>query len=216
MMIPENYTGLVLFSASWAAEPCQSARQIIQTALSQRGPSESLSLLEIEESTESETVFDSMDIEAVPCLVKLREGIEEGRVSGSDSKAILSMISQAWVESKAKAKSNVIDVSPEGLQALVSRSKLMLFIKGTPSEPKCGFTGQLIRLLSTIGLNPDRHYATFNILQDDSVRVALKDWAQWPTYPQVYWKGELLGGLDILKEMVAGGQMDAIISELQE
>ena len=91
----------------------------------------------------------------------------------------------------------------------------MLFIKGTPLAPRCGFTSQLIKLLSDHQLRPAVHYDTFDILSDERIRQELKEWAQWPTYPQVYWCGDLIGGLDILKEMFASGQMDSILDELK-
>lgn len=224
-MIPKNYSGLILFKASWAASSCASARQILDTALPRH--SESLGLIEVDEEDgqEGEEIFDGMGIEAVPCVVKMAEGREIGRVVGADSKALLSLLSVRGdaVGAGAGAGESVslsggVRVSAgsvEEIKALVSRRPLMLFIKGTPSEPRCGFTGQLIRLLSAHGLHPVDHYGTFNVLESEPVRQGLKEWSQWPTYPQVYWRGELVGGLDILREMFAGGQMDDIVNELK-
>lgn len=106
------------------------------------------------------------------------------------------------------------NINSDELKALVNSNKLMLFIKGTPEAPRCGFTGQLINILTTLNLHHPHHYSTFNILEDQRVREGLKKWSQWPTYPQIYWKGQLIGGLDILKEMVENGQMDEIVNEL--
>lgn len=227
-MIPENFSGLVLFTASWAASSCQSSRQILETALTRTTPP--LPLLEIEESDASESVFDAYEIEAVPCLMRMWEGREVGRVIGAESKDILRLLSMTEAETKSERVKNIGDsgdsasaasaatlnsTAPVDYKALVSQSPLMLFIKGTASEPRCGFTTQLIRLLTDHGLTANIHYTTFNILSDDSIRAGLKEWAQWPTYPQIYWQGELLGGLDILREMFAAGQMESIISELK-
>lgn len=224
MMIPGN--GIILFSASWAGESSQSARQIVETACTLHGHS----FIEIEEKAddeETERLFDEMGIEVVPCVVRMWEGKEIGRVNGVESKDILTLLKRP-VSASASANTATLPVSAttvpvssntlvtdEMLKELVGTSKLMLFIKGTPSRPQCGFTTQLIRLLSENGLHNSDHYSTFNILEDKAVREALKVWAQWPTYPQIYWKGELLGGLDILKEMFVSGQMDEIISELK-
>lgn len=231
-MIPPEYTGVVLFTATWSAESCSSARQILQTSCTRS----KVDLLELEESEANESVFDALGVEAVPCAVKMVKGVVVSRVYGASSKELLALSAESVSAKSAKSASVSVSVStktestppsttatptippstPGDLELLVNRSKLMLFIKGTPSAPQCGFTGQLIRLLSQHGLTPDRHYSTFNILSDQVLREELKKWAQWPTYPQVYWKGELVGGLDILKEMFANNQMDEIISELME
>ncbi|OWZ01543.1 Grx4 family monothiol glutaredoxin [Phytophthora megakarya] len=89
------------------------------------------------------------------------------------------------------------------LKKLISASPVMLFMKGNPTEPKCGFSRQMVALL-----NEDKiQFGTFDILQDDEVRQGLKQFSDWPTYPQLYVNGSLVGGLDILKEMKAEGSI---------
>ena len=70
-------------------------------------------------------------------------------------------------------------------------------MKGTPQQPECGFSSQLISIMSEY----DYEYGYFNIFTDDEVRQGLKEYSKWPTYPQVYVKGSLIGGLDIIKEL---------------
>ncbi|MCJ1278554.1 monothiol glutaredoxin grx4 [Puttea exsequens] len=82
------------------------------------------------------------------------------------------------------------------LSELVKAAPVMLFMKGTPSTPQCGFSRQLVGLLREKGVR----YGFFNILADEEVRQGLKAWSDWPTFPQLYLKGELVGGLDIVKE----------------
>jgi len=82
------------------------------------------------------------------------------------------------------------------LGELVKAAPVMLFMKGTPSAPQCGFSRQTVSLLREKGVR----YGFFNILADDDVRQGLKEFADWPTFPQVWVGGELVGGLDILKE----------------
>ncbi|MCJ1313854.1 monothiol glutaredoxin grx4 [Agyrium rufum] len=82
------------------------------------------------------------------------------------------------------------------LAELVKAAPVMLFMKGTPSTPQCGFSRQLVSLLRENGVR----YGFFNILADDEVRQGLKVWADWPTFPQLWMGGELIGGLDIVKE----------------
>ncbi|KAK5174442.1 glutaredoxin [Saxophila tyrrhenica] len=84
----------------------------------------------------------------------------------------------------------------ERLGTLVKAAPVMLFMKGTPSAPQCGFSRQTVALLREKGVR----YGFFNILADDDVRQGLKAFSDWPTFPQVYVGGELVGGLDILKE----------------
>ncbi|KAF2161797.1 hypothetical protein M409DRAFT_27855 [Zasmidium cellare ATCC 36951] len=82
------------------------------------------------------------------------------------------------------------------LSELVKAAPVMLFMKGTPSAPQCGFSRQTVSILREKGVR----YGFFNILADDEVRQGLKEFSEWPTFPQVYVGGELVGGLDILKE----------------
>jgi len=80
------------------------------------------------------------------------------------------------------------------LEGLVKAAPVMLFMKGTPSSPQCGFSRQLVALLRENGVR----YGFFNILADDEVRQGLKEFADWPTFPQLWVDGELVGGLDIV------------------
>ena len=88
------------------------------------------------------------------------------------------------------------------LKTLVSSHPLMIFIKGTPAAPKCGFSRQLIDLLTQVNAS----YGSFDILSDEQVRQGLKTFSDWPTFPQVYLNAELVGGLDIVKELVESGE----------
>ena len=83
--------------------------------------------------------------------------------------------------------------------ALVKRSKVMLFMKGNPDAPRCGFSRTAVEMLRGASIDFD----SFDILEDEAVRQGLKEFSKWPTYPQLYVKGKLIGGLDVLKEMVS-------------
>ncbi|KAN0110210.1 monothiol glutaredoxin-like protein-3 [Hyaloscypha variabilis] len=85
------------------------------------------------------------------------------------------------------------------LSSLVKAAPVMLFMKGTPSAPQCGFSRQLVALLRENSVK----YGFFNILADDEVRQGLKEFADWPTFPQLWVEGELVGGLDIVKEEIS-------------
>jgi Grx4 family monothiol glutaredoxin len=89
------------------------------------------------------------------------------------------------------------------LTKLVNRHRVMIFMKGLPSAPQCGFSRQIVEILD----ESDTAYDAFNILQDDDVRQGLKEYSDWPTYPQLYVQGELVGGLDIVKELNESGEL---------
>lgn len=89
------------------------------------------------------------------------------------------------------------------LKNLISSHKVMLFMKGDPTEPKCGFSKTTVGILAEYSVD----YKTFDILTDNEVRQGLKEYSEWPTYPQLYVDGELLGGLDIIREMHESGDL---------
>ncbi|KAF1320877.1 Grx4 family monothiol glutaredoxin, partial [Globisporangium splendens] len=91
----------------------------------------------------------------------------------------------------------------ESLRVLVNSAPVLLFMKGTPQEPKCGFSKKTVKLLRDHQIA----FSSFDILSDDQVRQGLKKFSNWPTYPQLYVKGKLIGGLDILNEMAEEGDL---------
>ena len=98
----------------------------------------------------------------------------------------------------------------ERLKALIEQAPVMAFIKGSPSVPKCGFSRSLVELLQKEGIE----FSHFDILTDDEVRQGLKTYSDWPTYPQLYVKGTLVGGLDIVQEMQQGGDLKSQLLDM--
>uniref|UniRef100_A0A8B9K2W1 Glutaredoxin 3 n=1 Tax=Astyanax mexicanus TaxID=7994 RepID=A0A8B9K2W1_ASTMX len=90
------------------------------------------------------------------------------------------------------------------LKKLINAAPCMLFMKGSPQEPRCGFSRQIVQILKDRSIQ----YSSFDILSDEEVRQGLKTYSNWPTYPQVYVNGELVGGLDIVKELVESGEIE--------
>lgn len=90
------------------------------------------------------------------------------------------------------------------LGRLVKKEKVMLFMKGDPEAPQCGFSRKTVSILSEY---PDIKYGHFNILEDNEVRQGLKAYSNWPTFPQLYVNGTLIGGLDIIAELHADGEL---------
>ena len=89
---------------------------------------------------------------------------------------------------------------------LVKSSQVLLFMKGTASFPQCGFSGRAIQILKACGVDP-KEVTTVNVLEDDAIRQGIKDYSHWPTIPQLYVKGEFIGGSDIMMEMYESGEL---------
>jgi monothiol glutaredoxin len=94
------------------------------------------------------------------------------------------------------------------VQTTVDENPLVLFMKGSAQFPQCGFSGKAIQLLKTCGVT---QVATVNVLEDESVRQAVKDHANWPTVPQLYVKGEFVGGSDIMGELFESGELQQLL-----
>jgi len=101
-----------------------------------------------------------------------------------------------------ECKKNEAGSLEDRLKALVKKSHVMLFMKGSPAEPKCGFSRKAVGLLNGTGVA----FGTFDILTDNDVREGLKKFSNWPTYPQLYVKGELIGGVDVMQELQDSGE----------
>lgn len=94
---------------------------------------------------------------------------------------------------------------------LVKQNNIVLFMKGNASFPMCGFSGRAIQILKACGVEP-RAVTTVNVLEDDAVRQGIKDYSNWPTIPQLYVKGEFIGGSDIMMEMYESGELQPLVA----
>jgi monothiol glutaredoxin len=103
-----------------------------------------------------------------------------------------------------------MDDVQQRIDALVKGNKVMLFMKGTAQFPMCGFSGRAIQVLKAAGATD---LATFNVLEDEGVRQGIKDYAQWPTIPQLYVNGEFVGGSDIMMEMYESGELGQLMQD---
>jgi monothiol glutaredoxin len=95
------------------------------------------------------------------------------------------------------------------IDELVKGNRVVLFMKGTAQFPQCGFSGRAIQVMKACGVNDLK---TFNVFDDDDVRQGIKDYAQWPTIPQLYVNGEFVGGSDIMMEMYESGELQQLLS----
>lgn len=95
------------------------------------------------------------------------------------------------------------------IAADIAANDVVLFMKGTPVFPQCGFSAAVVQVLSEEGVK----FKAFDVLADGELRQGIKDFANWPTIPQLYVKGEFIGGCDIVREMHASGELKALLAD---
>jgi len=158
------------------------------------------------------------EIAYVPAVLFFRKGRRLDRVDGYNASLLTSKVKHfaanptmpevdaapvtAPTETISNGKPDQSELEGK-LKALLNKHDIMLFMKGNRNAPRCGFSNTIIQLLNQTTLD----YETFDILEDEEVRQGLKDYSNWQTYPQLYYKGELVGGLDIVKELHAGNEL---------
>ena len=94
------------------------------------------------------------------------------------------------------------------IDQLVKSNEVVLFMKGTPQFPQCGFSGRAVQILKACGVG---QFASVNVLEDNDMRQAVKEYANWPTIPQLYVRGEFVGGSDIMTEMYQSGELKDLL-----
>jgi len=134
----------------------------------------------------NKTVVDMIDGADVPLLTKKVKEIAS-KVSSGDTQ---SPIGSSNLEAR--------------LKSVINKAPVMVFMKGNPEAPRCGFSRTLVSILNETNIS----YETFDILEDEEVRQGLKAYSNWPTFPQIYVKGNLIGGLDIIKELKEDGELE--------
>ncbi|KKP00363.1 hypothetical protein THAR02_07522, partial [Trichoderma harzianum] len=214
------------FHAPWAA-PCAQMATVLSTLASEYPVTDPLSTQWVSINAEDlSDISETYDVTAVPYLVLLRNGEVVETVSGSSAVKVRTAIEKhankaggatqsaaatngtAQAAQVAQADATVVDPAKQKeelfkrLGDLVKAAPVMLFMKGTPSSPQCGFSRQMVGILRDNSVK----YGFFNILADDDVRQGLKEYAEWPTFPQLWVDGELVGGLDIVKEELSSNE----------
>ncbi|KAI9635040.1 putative thioredoxin [Dioszegia hungarica] len=218
-----NRVSCLNFWAPWA-EPCAAFTEVVK---SEAGKFSSVLFLNIEAESMAD-ISESFDIEAVPSFLLLRGHTLLARHSGADAALLHSLLTQHAASAPSSAPSAPLSSSTATPAAaphqrteaeiearckqLMNKHKVMLFMKGNPSAPKCGFSRQTVGLLREKGVE----FAWFDIFSDEEVRQGLKKVNDWPTFPQIILNGELVGGLDIFKEMVEDGTWDEMYNGEEE
>ncbi|XP_017783613.1 PREDICTED: glutaredoxin 3 [Nicrophorus vespilloides] len=139
-------------------------------------------------------------IDSVPTLLFYKFHEVVGRVDGANP---------AEITKKLAELANAPDTLQDRLKQLINLSKVMLFMKGDRVQPKCGFSRQIIQILDDLKIE----YKTFDILTNEAVRQGLKEYSDWPTYPQLYCNGNLVGGLDVVKELRESDELIGVLNE---
>ncbi|MQY51470.1 Grx4 family monothiol glutaredoxin [Rhodocyclus tenuis] len=99
----------------------------------------------------------------------------------------------------------------EQIREQITQSPVVLYMKGSPAMPQCGFSSTAVQLLRACGV---REFVSVNVLESPEIRQGIKDFSNWPTIPQLYVKGEFVGGCDIMREMYASGELQQLLGGL--
>ncbi|RKP24244.1 putative thioredoxin-like 2 variant 3 [Syncephalis pseudoplumigaleata] len=213
-------TSVLNFWAAWAQQ-CKQMNQVFTDLARQY---KQLQFIQVEAEKYPE-VSEGFDIEAVPTFIFVRNGKQVDRVNGANVAELTAAVErQLTAAATSTAASSTSSNKPRAplappvsrseeeleayLKALTHRAPVMIFIKGSPDTPRCSFSKKLVALLNSANIT----YDYFDILGDEQVRQGLKKYSDWPTYPQLYIRGELQGGLDIVTELHASGELAALIS----
>jgi Grx4 family monothiol glutaredoxin len=213
--VPAGKLIALYFHTPWAA-PCIQINSVYQQ-LAEQNPQVSFLSINADEHPDISELFE---VSAVPYFVLIKDDTILKEISGADPKEFVQALEELQSSNQGSAAQETQaplmqtqtvppsqpqeeeqpEESPEALDArlkqLTEASPVMLFMKGTPASPQCGFSRQLVAILRE---NQVR-FGFFDILKDDSVRQGLKTFSDWPTFPQLYVNGEFQGGLDIIKE----------------
>ncbi len=100
----------------------------------------------------------------------------------------------------------------EQISKLIEDNPIMLFMKGNPEQPQCGFSARVVQILDFLKVK----YKTFDVLSDESIRQGIKEYSNWPTIPQLYVNKELLGGCDIVQEQFQSGDLEKTLSDFAQ
>jgi len=189
---------LLYFHATWS-DVCQDMNVVVDEIERVWAGKVSVCRVLAEEDLELSKKFG---VTAVPLCVLVTGGEARERVEGMDALELDDKMRRVFGQDAPQlTKGQTLD---ERLDALVTQKRVMLFMKGTPDEPRCGFSQKAVNALRSAGCHD---FGSFDILEDPDVRQGLKEKSKWPTYPQLYCDGELVGGCDIILEMSEDGSL---------
>ncbi|KAK1309300.1 Monothiol glutaredoxin-S17 [Acorus calamus] len=197
-----NLSLVMLFMKGKPEEPkCGFSGKVVEILQQEKVEFESFDILTDDEVRQGLKVFSNWL--SYPQLY-----IKGKLIGGSD--IVLEMQKSGELK-RVLAEEGILPKEPleDRLRSLISSSEAMLFMKGSPDNPRCGFSRKVVDALREVGVT----FGHFDILTDDDVRQGLKTFSNWPTYPQLYYKGEFIGGSDIVLEMQKSGELKSALSE---
>lgn len=191
---------VVHFTATWAPQ-CGQMNDVM-AELAKEHTSTTFVTLEAEAVPE---VSEKYEITSVPTLLFFKGGEKVDRLDGANAPELTKKVQRLAVTGSpaGSAGSGTTDLN-QRLKKLINAAPCMLIMKGSAQEPRCGFSRQIVGLLKEHNIQ----FSSFDILSDEEVRQGLKTYSNWPTYPQLYVNGELVGGLDIVKELAETGELE--------
>ncbi|PVU86349.1 hypothetical protein BB560_005297 [Smittium megazygosporum] len=211
-----NKINVLLFVATWV-ESCKQVEQMI-SVLAQSHPIADFFKLDADVF---EGAVEAYGIEAVPSVLFVRGKTVLGQVEGVNPVQLNLVVDKLLGSKKPEDQLPVPNAAPvavkveskeqiiERIEKLLASQPVFAFIKGTPNNPRCGFSRRLVNILKSADIS----FGYFDILTDEGIRQELKEYSNWPTYPQLYIESELVGGIDIVEEMVANDELVDIVPE---
>uniref|UniRef100_A0ABI7X5V5 Thioredoxin domain-containing protein n=1 Tax=Felis catus TaxID=9685 RepID=A0ABI7X5V5_FELCA len=194
---------VVHFWAPWAPQCAQ--MNDVMAELAKEHPQVSFVKLEAEAVPE---VSEKYGISSVPTFLFFKNSQKIDRLDGAHAPELTKKVQRHASSGSFPPSGNEHPKEDLNLRLkkLTHAAPCMLFMKGTPQEPRCGFSKQMVEILHKHNIQ----FSSFDIFSDEEVRQGLKTYSNWPTYPQLYVSGELIGGLDIIKELEASDELDTI------
>jgi Grx4 family monothiol glutaredoxin len=197
-----DHKAVLLFYASWH-DATAAMTQVLEALAASSTGDESIVFAKVQ-AEENPLLSKKYEVKAVPTFILLqKDGSIATRIEGVNQVSTLTQAVQRLTQSTAETDvpENMTTIDEQLLTArldgLIRSAPVMVFMKGSPTAPRCGFSRQVVELLQ----EEEIPFGSFDIMVDNDVRQGLKKHSDWPTYPQLYVHGELVGGLDILKEM---------------
>ena len=192
-LLSETPNACIHFAADW----CEPSKQLHNVMNEWNYPKVRLVTAMAEEM---EDVVEAEGVDTVPFVIFYHNGKRVDQVAGAQLDEIKGKIEKIYESAE------VID-NEARMKRLINKHKVMLFMKGSPDAPRCGFSRTIIGILREEGADFD----TFDILTDEAIRQGLKVYSNWPTFPQLYVDGELVGGLDVIKELKEGDELGSTL-----
>ncbi|XP_018493820.1 monothiol glutaredoxin-S11 [Galendromus occidentalis] len=198
------------FAASWSPE-CTQMEDVIKEIAADHPKTKFFRI----EAEELEAISQQYGITAVPEFVFLLGKATQEKMRGADPSSFMHKVRE--LEKKAetaclgdeatKSASSSAESLDTRLRKLIDSKKVMIFMKGDPNQPRCGFSRKAIEMLKKHSVE----FGYFDILTDNDVREGLKKYSNWPSYPQLYVKGDLVGGVDIMAQLEEEGSLKGVL-----